>query len=360
MACAGQITRLFTNLYIKIFPSLTTERDAIILIYKKYYASPSTCPGPVRGFFILPLRKPPNIYIINRTERKMTKSGFLIVNPVSGGYSENRLKAVKTLFEAGGLSVETMLTTCPGDAKTFAGDICRNVAEPFIIAAGGDGTVNGVVNGLLPGKSILAVLPLGTANVLARELAINSAEEAVSRIIRGETRPLTVGVLQGEAAERRFLLMAGIGLDGTIVENVRLREKRLIGKGAYILSAARQMARWKGSSFEVIAGDRIINCHSLIVCNAARYGGDFVVAPAADIFSPGLQAVCMTGNSRASYLRFLMDVMRGRVMDNPDITILSGDDFIVMGNRAMQVDGDYLGKAPVRIRALEGFARLIV
>jgi YegS/Rv2252/BmrU family lipid kinase len=290
----------------------------------------------------------------------MTKSSFLIVNPVSGGYSESRLKAVKAHFEAGGLRVETLLTTGPGDAKTFTEDICRNVAEPFIIAAGGDGTVNGVLNGLQPGKSTLAVLPLGTANVLARELAINSAEEAVSRIIQGDTRPLTVGVLEGEAGERRFLLMAGIGLDGAIVENVRFREKRLIGKGAYVLSAFRQMARWKESGFEVIAGDRIIHCHSLIVCNAARYGGNFVVAPAADLFSPGFQAVCMTGTSRFSYLRLILDVMGGKIRENPDITILTNGEIIVKGDRAIQVDGDYFGKAPARIRAVAGFARLIV
>jgi YegS/Rv2252/BmrU family lipid kinase len=290
----------------------------------------------------------------------MKKSSFLIVNPVSGCYSENRLKAVEALLKDGGLSVETFLTKGPGDAKTFAGDICRNVAEPFIIAAGGDGTVNGVLNGLLPGKSTLAVLPLGTANVLARELAINSAEEAVSRIIRGDTRPLTVGVLEGEAGERRFLLMAGIGLDGAVVENVRLGEKRLIGKGAYVLSALRQMARWEKRSFEVIAGGRIIHCHSLIVCNAARYGGDFVVAPAADIFSFGLQAVCMTGTSRSSYLRLILDVAGGRTGENPDITILADGEIIVKGDRAIQVDGDFFGKAPVRIKALQGFTRLIV
>jgi diacylglycerol kinase (ATP) len=290
----------------------------------------------------------------------MSKSCVLIVNPVSGGYSENRLKYVVDLLQVGGFSVKTMLTTGPGDAKVFAGEICRNVPDPFIIAAGGDGTVNGVLNGLLPGKAILAVLPLGTANVLARELAINSSDEAVSRIIRGNTRPLTVGIMDGEMGERRFLLMAGIGLDGAIVENVRLKEKRIFGKGAYVLSAARLMSSWDRESFEVIAGERSIHCHSLIVCNAARYGGDFVVAPSADIFSPGFHAVCMTGKSRTSYLRLLLDVMGGKIKENPDITTLLVEEIVVKGDRAIQLDGDFFGNAPATIRALEGFARLIV
>jgi diacylglycerol kinase family enzyme len=154
--------------------------------------------------------------------------------------------------------------------------------------------------------------------------------------------------------------MAGIGLDGMIVENVRESEKRRMGKGAYLISAARQLANWDRRRFEVLADGGRIDCHSLIVCNAAHYGGGFVLAPDADIFAPGLQAVCITGNTRSAYLRFVLSVIAGRVRNSADITIVTAGEHLVSGNRAVQVDGDYCCNAPVRIRTMEGFARLIV
>ena len=284
----------------------------------------------------------------------------LIINPVSGGYSEQKLRRVRAALEGGGLTCELLLTKNADDATLFARRICQERREPFVVAGGGDGTVNGVINGLEPGKAVLAVLPLGTANVLAAELRIDSIDDAVARIVRGTTRPLTIGLLRGDRVERRFLLMAGIGMDGRIVEQVRESEKRRVGKVAYLLSAARQMQKWERERFEVIADGRRIDCHSLIVCNGARYGGRFILAPGADIFAPGLLAACMTGTTRSAYLRLAFSVIAGRVMKNSDVTFVTADELAVSGNRAVQVDGDYCCRGPLRITAEAGFARLIV
>ena len=284
----------------------------------------------------------------------------LIINPVSGGYSELKIRNVRAALEAGGLTTELLVTKSAADATLFARQICMERKEPFVVAGGGDGTINGVINGLEPGKVVLAVLPLGTANVLAGELGIDSLDDAVSRIVRGMTRPLTIGLLEGKEARRRFLLMAGIGLDGSVVESLRDMEKRLLGKGAYLLSAARHMQKWERERFEVVADGRRIDCHSLIVCNAARYGGRYILAPGADIFAPGFQAACMTGTTRSAYLRLAFSVIAGRVMKNSDVTFVTAFELAVSGNRAVQVDGDYCCRGPVRITAEAGFARLIV
>jgi diacylglycerol kinase (ATP) len=284
----------------------------------------------------------------------------LIINPVSGGYSEQKLRKVKAALEGAGVTSELLLTKSADDATLFARRISLERREPFVVAVGGDGTVNGVINGLEPGKAVMAVLPLGTANVLAEELGIVSLDDAVARIVRGNTRPLTVGLLRADRMERRFLLMAGIGTDGRIVEQVRESEKRRVGKVAYLLSAARQMQKWERDRFEVIADGRRIDCHSLIVCNGARYGGGFVLAPGADIFAPGLQAACMTGNTRSAYLRLALSVISGRVMKNSDVTFVTAHELSVSGQMAVQVDGDYCCRAPLRITAEAGFCRVIV
>jgi len=72
----------------------------------------------------------------------------LIINPVSGGYSEQKLRNVQSTLEAGGYTSELLVTKNAADATLFARRICREHEEPFVVAGGGDGTVNGVINGL--------------------------------------------------------------------------------------------------------------------------------------------------------------------------------------------------------------------
>ena len=290
----------------------------------------------------------------------MARVCTLIVNPVSGGYSGQRLRQVVAALEAGGVAPELLLTEKADDAEHFSRRICQEREDPFIIAAGGDGTVNGVINGLAAERATLAVLPLGTANVLAAELEITSPADAVARIVRGATRPLTVGLLEADGVRRRFLLMAGIGVDGSIVRGVRVREKRVIGKGAYLLSAARLLRGWERDRLEVTAGGRRIECHSVVVCNSARYGGGFIIAPGAELFTPEFQVTCITADSRSAYLRFALAVISGRVMNNRDIVRFSAGDLLVSGEKPVQADGDYCCHAPVRITAMPGFARLVV
>jgi YegS/Rv2252/BmrU family lipid kinase len=290
----------------------------------------------------------------------MVRICTLIINPVSGGYSEQRLKQVMTALEAGGLSPELLLTENADDAELFSRRICQDREEPFLIAVGGDGTVNGVINGLVAEKATLAVLPLGTANVLSKELGIVSLKDAVARIVRGATRPLTVGLLEAGVVRRRFLLMVGIGLDGFIVRGVREREKRIVGKGAYILSAIRLLRHWERERLEVTADGRRIQCHSVVVCNAAHYGGGFILAPGADLFTSEFQVACIAADTRSAYLRLALAVISGRVVDNHDIFHFGARELLVSGKKAVQADGDYCCAAPVRITSSRGFARLVV
>ncbi|HEX9024512.1 MAG TPA: diacylglycerol kinase family protein [Geobacteraceae bacterium] len=290
----------------------------------------------------------------------MARICSLIVNPTSGGYSPAKLHKVCAILESGGLVPEILLTKSPADVGEISRRLCLEREEPLIAACGGDGTVNEVINGLEPEKATLAVLPLGTANVLAKELGIASLEEAAKRIVRGKTRPLTVGILEAEEIRRRFLLMAGIGLDGAIVRGVRAAEKRIFGKGAYLLSAWRRLREWNGDRLEVTIGDRSVDCHSAVVCNATHYGGAFLLAPGAELFAPQFRVVCVLAGSRRAYLRLAFALVRGKVPENRDLAIFTATALSVSGSKAIQVDGDFCCHAPARIVARGSFARMIV
>ena len=285
---------------------------------------------------------------------------YLIVNPTSGSYARQNINGVISDLEGGGLVPQLLLTGSAADATLFARRICETEAEPFIIAGGGDGTINGVVNGLVPGKATLALLPFGTANVLAKELNIPSTEAAVAKILRGETRPLSLGLLEAAGERKFFFLMAGIGLDGAIVEGVRLEEKRALGKGAYLLSALRRMVAWDRQRLKIKADGSSMECHSAIVCNGSKYGGDFVLAPEADIFVPGFQVVCVKGDRRRTYLQLALAMAAGRLPSGGNFTSFYARDLEICGGKAVQVDGDYCCHAPLKITTVANFVRMIV
>lgn len=283
----------------------------------------------------------------------------LIVNPVSGGYSETAIRAAVDALRRGGLAPHLLLTGGPDDAAVFAARLCAQEEHPFVIAAGGDGTVNGVLNGLEPGRATLGYIPFGTANVLGRELGLRSAGDAVARIVRRETRPLATGLLEGFGVRRRFFLMAGIGFDGQVVEGVRSDEKKRFGAGAYLLSALRTFAAWDRRPLEVEADGVAIPCHGAVICNAARYGGPFVLAPGASLFQDGFRVVLIRNPSRWRYLFLALRVVAGRGAGG-GVSVLSARRVTVGGNKPVQVDGDFICHSPVTVTAEADFARLVV
>jgi diacylglycerol kinase (ATP) len=288
----------------------------------------------------------------------LSRKCYLIVNPTSGSYSAGKIEQVMAALRQAGLHPELMPTGGAGDASLFAARLCAEVKDPLVLVAGGDGTVNGVLNGLVPGAATLGVIPLGTSNVLARELKIKSLEDALARVARGTARPISVGEIECGGEKRRFLLMAGVGVDGAVVKGVRLGEKKLVGKGAYLLSALRVMADWDRGELRVTGAGRSLACHSVIVCNAARYGGDFLLAPEGDLFAPGFQVLCIQGG-RTRYLKLALLLGLRRTAVGRCLTSFPAAELEVSGTKPVQLDGDYFGSAPLRLRSLPDFLRLI-
>lgn len=285
---------------------------------------------------------------------------FLFVNPLSGSYTGQRIISAVTLLNEAGIRPTVCRGTSPADVR----HLCRTINESpdtvLVIIAAGDGTVNAVVNGLLPGKVTLAVLPLGTSNVLAAELGIRSVEDGIERITAGRHRPLSVGILETNSAVHRFVLMAGIGFDGVVVRDVRPREKRVLKKGAFALSAMRSTIHWDGSLVDVVTPERKTVCHSVIVCNASRYGGSSVLAPGGGLFSAGFTVACIRNNRRLAYLRLAVELVTGRVATSREIISFDAERVEISGTKPIQVDGDFIGYSPATVRRMDDFARIIV
>lgn len=196
--------------------------------------------------------------------------------------------------------------------------------------------------------------------MLASEIGITSLDDAIERITAGKTGSLSVGVLEMKAHSLRFVLMAGIGLDGAVVRDVWPLGKRLLRQGAYALSALKNALAWDTTLFDICTPKDDVTCHSAIICNASRYGGNFILSPDSCLFSPGLAAVCITGNTRRTYLSCAQDLFTNKAAENKRLLRLHSSSFEIHGNQPIQIDGDFVGYGPARITELADFARIIV
>jgi diacylglycerol kinase (ATP) len=292
--------------------------------------------------------------------RRMT----VVFNPTAGGRRRARLDETLKLLRASGCEVAVQATAARGDAETIArGFGVPPQALDLLVIAGGDGTINEAVNGLLSaggdGASSMALVPLGTANVLAKEIGLATAPAAVARAIaRGASVRAYVGVANG----RCFTAMAGAGFDAHVVANVSLRLKRLFGKGAYVLESLRQLWRFPFPRYRVTVDGESYDAASVIVAKGHFYAGRYVCAPEARLDQPEFHVCLFERGGRWNAVRYALALALGRLPRLPDFRVLRGRAVTIDGPAGdpLQGDGDIIAHLPVRIEIAPQPLRLIV
>jgi diacylglycerol kinase (ATP) len=286
----------------------------------------------------------------------------IIANPVAGrGKVYRRLQGLLSRWPYPDWEVELLTTRGPEHAGELALGLAG--APPDLLAVcGGDGTVSEVA-GSFPGLPFpVAVLPAGTANVLAREFGISSDPSlALKQALRGTAHKIDSARLSGRSS-RRFLLMAGIGLDGQIVAQTRPALKARIGMAAYVLSILKQISTYRYPSFRVMTENESYEATSCIVCNARFYGSGMVFSPQADPRDGELDLVLLEGRSRIRYLLFLLSAQLRRPWNASFVKRCRARTVRIEGERGIwvQADGEPVGTLPVDIEILPSSFPLII
>ena len=271
----------------------------------------------------------------------------IIYNPAAGRRRRRTLGRVVKSLEAHGLDVSVAATSGPGDATRLAR---RAVSEgtDIVAAAGGDGTIREVVAGMIGGNALLGIVPMGTASVLASELRLPRRPEAIAAVITGGTaRPLHVPRANGHP----FLLMAGAGFDGAVVECVTPRLKRRFGKAAFVLCALRTWASGPRPRIRVEADGSVRHAEWVVVTNVSRYAGPYVLAPGASPQSQEL-AVCLFAKARPLALAGgLLRAVCGNTVRTRGLESLQAHDVALSApdRVRVQIDGDTAGSLPLRL-----------
>lgn len=276
---------------------------------------------------------------------------LVIHNPTAGRRQRRHLAAVLSELEKQGVAFRLQETACAGDAERAARD-CGSDVDAVAIA-GGDGTINEAVNGLMARERsslpALAIIPVGTTNVLSRDMRIPKQADVLAHLLaHGQTRDIHVGCANG----RYFTLMCGVGMDAHVVNRASLRLKKWIGKPAYVLQGLRELAAGVPRRYRVeIDGSEVVEASSVIVAKSRFYGGEFQLAPKADIGRPELQVCLFLRGGRWSTLLYLIGMGTGHLDRMPGYRTVAARTVRITGHDGdpVQVDGDCRGCLPLEI-----------
>ncbi len=292
----------------------------------------------------------------------MKSSVILINNPVAKKSSQNKIRQACDIFMSGGFSVKVLITKQKGDAENFARDSLKE-KPTMIVAAGGDGTVNEIANGIAGSEIPLAILPLGTTNVLAKEIGIpENVKNSVHIAMQKSFRKISLGKItltDSPFIKRYFILMAGIGYDGETVYNINQNIKKITGKGAYIFSGIKTLFKWNQKELKFLINDKNYLAYSAIIGKASKYAGNFHVTPDVKLTEPFFQIALFKGNSKLDMFRYITGIITGNLLKMKDVEFIKTKDITIDGSAHIQIDGDYFGKTPAKIEIEKDALRLI-
>lgn len=272
---------------------------------------------------------------------------FAIFNPAAGRNRRQRFDEIVTLLRKEGCAVSVHVTNARGDAEAMVRALSSTRID-LVAAAGGDGTINEVVNGLRGTGIALGIIPLGTANVVADEIGLRKDAPTIVRTLAyGPLRSIHVGLCNG----RRFVMMAGVGFDANVVARVTTRLKKLLGPLAYVWMAGLQGFRDPFARCDVMIDGVPYKSVSVVACNGRRYGGPFLAAPTADLADDSFQVILMKGRGWFSVARYGAALMLGKIAIWPDVEVITGRHVTIEGasGQAVQADGDLVAALPARI-----------
>jgi len=296
----------------------------------------------------------------------------IIFNPLAGpGSLDGAIQRVAQFWRNRGWDASVQATEHAGHAEELA----RQAAEQcvlLVLAGGGDGTLRETAGGLIGSRSILGLLPMGTGNSFAKELHMplpglidhRALIEASTLLAGGRVHKMDVG----ETADgRHWLLWAGSGLDGYLVNRMEPRSKlvKRLGPVGYALQAIFLIPRFRGINATVMVDDEAISgTFSMVtVANCRRFaGGILQMNRYARLDDGQFEVWLVRRRSFLGLINLMVATLRGRHYGHPDFACVSGMRILVETDRPapVQIDGDPGGVTPFSCHIQAGALRILV
>jgi len=283
------------------------------------------------------------------------KDTLIILNPAARGATTARLR---TQVEKLARGTTLCATTDAGEAEFLA----RNaVAEGYerIVAAGGDGTINEIVNGIAGHNIALGVLPLGTMNVFATELGlpVNDLAGCWKIIQRNKTHRVDLP----RANRKHFVQLAGVGLDAQAVKETSRAFKRNFGPLSYLISAV-QIASRTPPVLQIESEESFTSEGSFVlVGNGRLYGGRFPFFKQAVMDDGLLDVIVFKRLNYVDIIRYLQDVVFTPQISSPEVEYFQTKRVRVSSDQIVpvEIDGELVGNCPVEFKIRAGGLRVL-
>ena len=294
---------------------------------------------------------------------------LLIYNTASGRRRGERLaevEAASIVLKQDGINCELAPTTGRGSATELARQAVVD-ARQLVIVCGGDGTINEVVNGLAGSQVPMALLPAGTANILAKELGIPWDIAAAAGMIAGsELQRIALGLVASDGDSttpgwsRYFLSVGGAGPDGAMVHALETMAGSKSGIIDYWLEGVRQLVKYRFPEMRITCAGRDLKATLIVVGRTQNYGGPFCITQEANLLEDCFEIVAVSTRNRLRYLACLPALWLGKLRQMPDIHHWKTTEVLCepAGSEEVfaQVDGEPIGKLPLRFSIVFGCA----
>ena len=310
------------------------------------------------------------------------KKGTLIYNPVAGRRPAGREREVRRaagLLRQAGLEIELAPTARPDMAHELAQAAVANGAD-VVLACGGDGTINEVINGLALSRVPLGILPGGTANIVARELRLPlNPVRAARQLLRWTPHRIALGRARWEEAQagppngelafqscsRYYISVAGIGYDAEIVNKLSSRLKNNFGVAGYVMEAFRQLVCYSFPRFSCRLDGQERQGTFAVIHRTRLYAGWLHLAPSAGLFHPRFAVCSFPSRSRLRYLLYALAVLarqhlhlRGVSLDRcTEVVCTPVDTFAPI---RFELDGELAGAIPAKFEIVPDALTLLV
>jgi diacylglycerol kinase (ATP) len=313
-----------------------------------------------------------------RPRRPISGETVFLVNPASaGGATGKRWPELAHRAEGLGLAGETLFSERPGQLIELTMEAVRDGAT-LVVAVGGDGTLNEVVNGLVRsgGTAELATIALGTGMDFVRTHAIpTSFDDAVRTAVQGTPRTIDVGRVSyrewsGAEAERYFANVGSVGMSAAVAQRANGMSKALGGKATFFYALVRVFLEWQNTEVSVELGGidggevtrRDARMHDVIVANGQWHGGAMWLAPEARP-DDGLFDVVLIGDiNKRDFVTTAPKIYKGTYLEHPKVELLRSSTVTVdaRGLLPIELDGEQVGTTPARFEIVPGALRVRV
>mgnify|MGYP000707562029 CR=1 FL=1 len=282
-------------------------------------------------------------------ERQISRARFLVIhNPNAGRAARKLYHATLDELQKLGAHLKVVETTRHGDGVAAAAQAAISGRFDAVLAAGGDGTIHDVAEGLVGHTTPLGIIPTGTANVFAREIGVpRTPVELAHLLVDGHVSSIPVGQANG----RPFLFVVGVGFDAEAVRLFETEGSREWGQAGFVWPVLRALVAHRDQPLRVTTERGESEAHWIIVTRVKRFAASLLLTPEADLLQPRIYILRFRGPGALQRLHQLAALTLGLVRYDPTIDIETATWVRIEGDRAIpaHIDGELLGELPLEI-----------